>query len=82
MNTTGFKTLDDNIARVRNCLEVTIFNSLFGHYQSHGLGLYLQAIHGLRHGVSHAVGHVSSLEGGLGVPHGVGHDRFIKCQEV
>ena len=48
------------------------------HGESHGLGLYLMVVHG----VSHVVGHRASLETGLGVPHGVGHDRFIKCQEV
>ena len=63
---------------MRNCPEVPICNTLFVHGESHGLGLYLMVVHG----VSHVVGHRASLETGLGVPHGVGHDRFIKCQEV
>ena len=67
-----------NITKMRNCPEVPICNTLFVHGESHGLGLYLMVVHG----VSHVVGHRASLETGLGVPHGVGHDRFIKCQEV
>ena len=47
-----------NIARVRNCPEVTLFISLFVHDESHGLGLYLGVVHGVGHGVNHVVGHV------------------------
>ena len=47
----------ENIARVRNCPEVTLFISLFVRDESHGLGLYMGVGHGVGHGVNHVVGH-------------------------
>ena len=52
-----------NIARVRNCPDITILNSCFIHGHIHGLGLHLR----ISHGVGHGVGYV------LVMPHGVAH---------
>ena len=54
---------EKNIARVRNCPDITILNSRFIHGHIHGLGLHL----GISHGVGHGLGYV------LVMPHGVAH---------
>ena len=57
------KKKQENIARVRNCPDITILNSCFIHGHIHGLGLHL----GISHGVGHGLGYV------LVMPHGVAH---------
>ena len=52
-----------NIAKVRNCPDITILNSHFIHSHIHGLGLHLE----ISHGVGHRVGYV------LVMAHGVSH---------
>ena len=52
-----------NIARVRNCPDITILNSHFIHGHIHGVGLPL----GISHGLGHGVGCV------LVMPHGAAH---------
>ena len=55
-----------NIARVRNCPDITLLNSHFLHDHSHGLGHGLVLHQGISHGVGYGVSH--------GVVHGVGHE--------